>query len=104
MALKEVAGSEPMSTMMIEVPDDERTFSKGKIMLNLAGLGLWEKFKAFLDGLTYNGMTGWDMWNGFLVFEETDEFFIAVKKLIKEGLAVDDELVETEILSKSIAE
>lgn len=102
--MKEVAGSKPMSKITIEVPDGERTFSKGKIMLNLAGLGLWESFKRWLDGISYGGLSGWEMWNGFLTFDETNEMFIAAKKSVKSALSLTDEFIETEILAKSIAE
>jgi len=104
MAMKEVAGSEPMSTIMIEVPDGERTFSKGKIMLNLAGLSLWARFKTWLDGVSYGGMSGWELWNNFLTFDETNEMFMAAKKSVKEYLELTDDFIETEILSKSVAE
>lgn len=97
-----VPGSRPMSTITVE-EREIRVFSKGKIMVELANLGLWEGIKQTLSESEIGGIPGWDAWTCFLTFKDGDPFFEEGKKRFIESTGMDKDKVE-ELLNRCIAE
>lgn len=97
-----ISGSAPMTRISVE-DVGAREYSKGKIMVALAQLGLWAQSKALLESTDINGINGWDSWNTFLTFKDGDAFFEAGKELFKQRTGRTDEEINA-ILDGCVAD